>query len=145
MPLSNAFIQGILDLLFNNSAMADIGDVAGLQPSATTGNFWVALHSADPGAGGSQSTSEVSYTGYARVAVVRTSSGWVRTGNTYDPAATIVFGACTAGSATAAYASIGSASSGAGNLWWSGPITPNITIAAGVTPELTTGSTITLA
>lgn len=144
MPMSNNSIQGLLKLLFQNAAFANVGDAGGLQPSASAGSLYVSLHSADPGAGGNQTTSEVSYTGYARVAVARSSGGWPITSNTIDPGATIAFPACTGGTATAAYAAIGTASSGAGVLLWSGPITPNISIANGVTPELTTGSTITI-
>jgi len=144
MPLNNFAIQGMLDLLFNNTAFANVGDTAGLQPSATTGSFWVSLHTADPGASGNQTTNEISYTGYARVSVARTSAGWVRTSNTYDPTAPITFGACTAGSGTVTHAGIGTASSGTGHLLWSGPVTPNIAVSSGITPELETSSTITI-
>lgn len=144
MPMSNNCIQGLLKLLFQNAAFANVGDAGGLQPSASAGSLYVSLHSSDPGASGNQTTNEVSYTGYARVAVARSSGGWPITSNTIDPGSTIAFPACTGGTATAAYAAIGTASSGAGVLLWSGPITPNISIANGVTPELTTGSTITI-
>lgn len=35
MSMSNAFETEILDLIFNNAAIANIGDAGGLQPSAT--------------------------------------------------------------------------------------------------------------
>jgi hypothetical protein len=58
--------------------------------------------------------------------------------------ATIVFPASTGGTGgTVTYASIGVAASGATKILYSGPVTPNITVANGVTPQLGTGSTVT--
>lgn len=73
------FLQnGILDLLFKNAAsgLPGVGDATGPLPSATAGSLYIALHTADPGAGGDQTTSEATYTSYARVGVVRSGSGW---------------------------------------------------------------------
>jgi hypothetical protein len=141
MAVSNAWIDALLDLFFTNSAWANVGDASGLQGSATAGNFWIALHSSDPGVSGNQSTNEISYGGYARQAIARSGSGWTRTGQSVSPVATVAFPQATSGTATAAYASIGSDSTGTGHLWWSMPLTPNISIAAGVIPECTTAST----
>lgn len=143
MPMTNELIQGLLKLLFQNVAYANVGDTSGLQGSGSAGVFYISLHSSDPGVSGTQSTSEVSYTGYGRVAVNRSASDWPLSSNTIDPGAVIQFGQCTAGSATAAYAGIGTAGSGAGHLLWTGPITPNISISVGVIPELGTASTAT--
>lgn len=138
----NFWAAGCLDLLFRNNNLANVGDATGLRGSSTAGSLYVSLHTADPGAAGSQNTSEASYTGYARVAIARSSGGWTLTGETITPAATIVFGACTAGTNTITHFAIGTASSGAGNLLYSGTVTPNIAVAAGITPELTTASTV---
>ena len=70
-----AFLQNVLKLYFQNVDHASIGDAAGLQNSAADGNIYVSLHTADP-AGGNQTTSEATYTGYARVAVARTAVAW---------------------------------------------------------------------
>jgi hypothetical protein len=43
---------------------------------------------------------------------------------------------------TATYASIGVASSGASKILYSGALTPNIVVTTGVTPIITSGSTI---
>jgi len=70
------FLENTLKLVFQNLDHPDIGDAAGLQNSAAAGNVYVALHTADP-AGGNQSTSEATYTGYGnRIAVVRSAAGW---------------------------------------------------------------------
>ena len=75
MSMSNASETNLLLLLFNNTDWANVGDAGGLQNSATAGSFYVALHSSDPGDAGDQSTNEISYTGYARVAVARSGAG----------------------------------------------------------------------
>ena len=143
MSMTDSLEARILDLLFTNANAADIGDATGLRGSTTAGAFWLSLHTADPGETGTQTTSEVAYTGYARVSVARSGSGWTRTGNSISPAANIDFPACTGGTATASHFGIGTASSGAGVLLWKGTVTPNISISNGVTPRLTTASTIT--
>lgn len=143
MSMTDSLEARILDLLFTNANAADIGDATGLRGSTTAGSFWISLHTADPGETGTQTTSEVAYTGYARVSVARSGSGWTRTGNSISPAANIDFPACTGGTATATHFGIGTASSGAGVLLWKGTVTPNISISNGVTPRLTTASTIT--
>lgn len=143
MPLTTAAIDSILDLLFNNVDWANVGDSTGLQGSSAAGVFYLSLHDASPGVGGNQTTNETAYTGYARVAVARTSAGWVRTGSTYNPAGTIIFPPCTAGTDTITYAGIGSDASGTGNLFAFATVTPSLAIANGVTPVLTTASTAT--
>lgn len=69
------FLQNVLKLYFQNVDHANVGDASGLQNSAGAGNIYVSLHTADP-AGGDQTTSEATYTGYARVAVARGAGTW---------------------------------------------------------------------
>ena len=133
----------MLLLFFNNTNFALVGDATGLRGSSTAGSLYVSLHTADPGEAGDQTTSEITYTSYARVAVARSSSGFTVTANSVSPFATVTFPAGTGGSGTATYFGVGTASSGAGVLLYSGAITPNIVCGNGVTPSLTTASTIT--
>lgn len=140
MSKSNAFENDLLELIFNATAIANLADNAASSPLT---NLYVSLHTADPGEAGNQSTSEATYTSYARVAVARTSGGWTVTGNSVSPVANIDFPAATGGSGTITYFGVGSASSGTGVLYYSGTVTPNISVTAGVTPRLTTASTIT--
>ena len=73
------FLENVLKHYLQNLDHADVGDAAGVQNSATVGNVFVALHTADP-AGGTQATSEATYTGYGnRIAVVRSAVGWTVT------------------------------------------------------------------
>lgn len=140
MSKGNTFENDLLKLIFNATAIANICDNAAASPLT---NLYVSLHTADPGEAGDQTTSEVAYTSYARVAVARTSGGWTVTANSVSPVATISFPAGTGGSGTATYFGVGTASSGAGKLLYSGAISPSIVCGSGVTPQLTTASTIT--
>lgn len=144
MSASNSFENSSMLLVFNNTAFASIGDATGLPASTTAGSLYVSLHTADPGEAGDQTTNETSYTSYARVAVARSSAGWTVTNNSVSPAASITFAECTGGTATITHFGVGTASSGAGVLLFSGTVTSNISVLSGVTPALTTGSTITV-
>jgi hypothetical protein len=128
MSATNAFETSLLQHIFQNAAIANIGDVAGLPASAAAGSLFVSLHTADPGEAGSQTTSEVAYTGYARQAVARSGAGWAVSGNNASNAAAVSFGPCTAGTATVTHFGIGTASSGAGNLLFKGALTASITV-----------------
>ena len=138
--MSNASETNLLNLLFNNTDWANVGDAAGLQNSAAAGSFYVALHTADPGDAGNQSTNEVSYTGYARVAVARTAGGWTVSGNQVSNTATVQFGECTAGSATATHFSVGLLTSGAGDILYSGSLSASRSISSGITPLFNAGA-----
>lgn len=137
----STFDNDLLKLIFNASAIANIADNAATSPLT---NLYVSLHTADPTVGGNQTSSEISYTGYARVAVARTSGGWTVTGSSVSPASTISFGQMTAGAGgTVTHVVVGTASSSTGKILYYGALSPNIIVANGVTPQLTTSSTIT--
>jgi hypothetical protein len=140
MSKGNTFENDWLKLIFNATAIANIADNAASSPLT---NLQVSLHTADPGETGDQTTSEATYTSYARVAVARTSGGWTVTANSVSPAANIDFPAATGGTNTITHFGVGSASSGAGKLLYKGTVTPNISVSNGVTPRLTTASAIT--
>lgn len=140
MSKSNTFENDWLKLIFNATAIANLADNAASSPLT---NLYVSLHTADPGEAGNQTTNEVSYTSYARVAVARTTGGWTVTNNSVSPVANIDFPAATGGTGTVTYFGVGSASSGTGVLYYSGTVSPSISVSTGVTPRLTTASTIT--
>lgn len=140
MGKGNTWSNGILGLLFKATAIANIADNAA---SAPLTNLYVSLHTANPGAGGSQTTSEAAYGSYARVAVARSGAGWSLSGQTITPVSNITFPTASGGSETETYFGIGTASAGAGILLYSGTISPNIVVSSGVTPILTTASTVT--
>jgi len=148
MSASNAFENSMLLLIFQNSNIANLGDATGLRGSTTAGSLYVALHTADPGEAGDQTTSEATYTGYARVAVARSSAGWTVSGTAPTQsanAAAVTFGACTAGSNTITYFSVGYASSGASTIIASGALTASLAVSNGITPSFAIGQlTVTL-
>jgi hypothetical protein len=122
MAKTTTYANGLLLLVFNNTALALIGDASGLQPSGTTGSLYVSLHTADPGISGDQTTSEAAYTSYARVAVARTAGGWTVSGATVSNTAVVSFPACTGSSSTVTFVGIGTATSGTGKLLYSFPL-----------------------
>lgn len=112
---TNAFNQALLDHLFLNADIANVGDATGLRGSSTAGSFYWALYTQWPGRGGNQSTNETTYTGYSRKAGARNSGGFVRSGQSISPAADVEFDQCTGGaSQDVTHFSVGVASSGAG-------------------------------
>jgi len=139
MTATNAFETDLLNLYFNNTDHANVGDAAGLQNSTAAGSFYVSLHTASPGETGSQTTSEATYTSYARVAVARTSGGWTISGNNVSNTAAITFPQATGGSNTITHFGIGSDSSGAGNLFFYGALTSSLAVSNGITPEFAIG------
>ena len=141
MSISDTTETAILALTFNATAWANYADNAASTPQT---QIALALHTADPGDAGTMSTSEIAYTSYSRAAVNRNSGGWTVTGGSVSPVANIDFTAGTGGSGTATYFSTGKTGGGAAAILWSGAISPSIVTGSGVTPRLTTATTITL-
>lgn len=141
MSKGNTFENDLLLLIFNNTDIADVGDAAGLQNSATAGSLYVSLHTTDPGEAGSQTTNEIAYTSYARAAVARSGAGWTVSGNSVSNAAEVAFPACTGGTASPTYFGVGVTSgTGAGKLLYSGALTGSPpSISTGITPRFLTG------
>ena len=141
MSKGDIFENDLLKLIFNATAIANLADNAA---SAPLTNLFVALHTADTGEAGDQTTNEATYTGYARATVARTTGGWTAaSAGSTSPVANIDFPAGTGGSGTVTHFSIGVATSGASKILYSGTVTPNIVTGDGVTPRLTTATTIT--
>lgn len=138
MSLSNSAENSILLLIFNTTTWANLADDAGTSPAT---NLTVALHTADPGEAGDQTTNEADYTSYARVNVARSGSGWTVSGNSVSPAAAITFPAASGGSNTITHFSVGTGTSD--YMICSGTVSPNLSVSSGVTPELSTSTAIT--
>lgn len=140
MPKTTVWAGDILKLYFNATAIANIAQNNATSPITSV---HASLHTADPGTTGDQTTNEIGYTSYARVAVARTSGGWTVTSGSCSPVAAITFPAGTGGSGTATHFGLGTLLSGAGVRQYNGTVTPNIVTGNGVTPSLTTATTIT--
>jgi len=135
MSKSDTLEQQLLEAIFKDPSFTALGSI-------TLGaNLYLALHTADPGDAGTQATSEIVYTGYARAAVAR-GAGFTRTGSSVSPAADVVFPGSTSGGVTATHFSVGIASSGATAILYSGALSPTIAIVNGVSPVIDSATTI---
>jgi hypothetical protein len=144
MPISNATQNAILALTFQAVAWANYADNAAGTPQTSIA---LSLQTADPSTSGTMSSSEIAYTSYARVSVVRTTGGWAISGSsptTINPVAAITFPAGTGGSGTASFFTTGKTGGGTTPILWSGTVTPNISCGSGITPQLSTATAITL-
>ena len=137
MAKSTTTCNNILKLVFNATAWANMADNAASSPLT---NLYLALHTADPGTNNSQTTNETTYTNYARVAVLRSSSGWTVATNTAVNAALAQFPQCGATGATLTHVSIGTAASGAGNILYSGALNSSLSVASGIQPQFNTSA-----
>jgi hypothetical protein len=134
---TNTFETDILELIFTNTALANIGDTAGLQPSSGAGSFYIALFTTDPGEGAS-TTDEATYTGYARKAVARSGAGWTVSGNNCSNTSAITFDQCTGGSDTVTHFAIMTALTG-GDMLYHADLTAPLAVSNGITPEFAAG------
>ena len=148
MGISDATESNILKLIYQAVAWANVADNAASTPQT---NLGVSLHTGDPGDIGNAGTTEATYTSYTRVNVLRTSGGWSVSGTTptqAQPVAAINFPAGTGGSGTATYFATAKSNAtpptGAQEIYFSGTVTPNVVCGSGVTPSLSTATSIQL-
>lgn len=135
MSKSNSFENDLLLLIFNATAIAGIAQNHGT-PNA---NVYMSLHTGDPGEAGTQTTSEATYSNYARVAIARTSGGWTVSGNNASNTAAVTFPTSGGTQNTITHFGIGENSAGAGDLFYKGTVTPNIVVDSGGTPTFAIG------
>ena len=136
MSKGNTFENDLVKLIFNGTAIANIADNAASSPLT---DLRVGLSTADVGEAGDQTTSEATYTSYARKLVARTSGGWTVTGNAVENTAAITFDQCTGGSNTITHFHVGTATSGAGKVLYKGALSASLAVSNGITPEFATG------
>lgn len=117
-------------------------NVAPSWDGATT--LYMSLHTGTIGAGGDQTTNEVTYTGYARVAVARNSSGTftAAASGASESNAIVQFGNPTAGSfpIVATHVAIGESASGAGTAIQYTTLNSALTINLNVQPNFAVGT-----
>lgn len=141
MSKSNATENDLVKFLANGTAFPTYGST-----------LYMHLHTADPGEAGTSSTSEASYTDYARVAVSRDASGWTicdadgttnASGSAFKNAAEITFPECNASyspsTQTITHASV---CTNGGQILYSGALTTSIVIGALNTPRIVAGGAI---
>jgi len=149
MSKSNTWESDLLKLVFNNTTASLIGDATGLVGSGTTGVLWVSLHTADPTEAGDQTSSEATYTGYARISIARTTGGWTVTLVNVGPstaanAAQATFPQCTSNtpSNTLTHVGIGTAATGTGKLLYSGALASTLAVSQNITPSYAPGQLV---
>ncbi|HBN54757.1 MAG TPA: hypothetical protein DD456_12245 [Stenotrophomonas sp.] len=98
--------------------------------SQTFGPTYIALHTADPGAEGTQATSEATYGGYARKLVAPAS--WDADGADFENGGSIEFGEATGGSGVIlTHFTIGNAATGGGKVLLRGKLVNPVTVTLG--------------
>ena len=133
---SNTLIDDFLKMLLQ-----------GTDPSwRANANLYLSLHTANPGAGGNQSTSEATYGSYARQVVAHSSGGFTIASHSGTNANAINFPVCTGGSETLTHIAIGTSASGAGTVLLSIALAASLAVSAPIQPIFPASSlTFTLA
>lgn len=132
MSFGNTTETDILNKIFKNTAL----------PFDAITDLYLALHTADPGESGSQTTSECTVGSYSRVSVVRSGVGWTVSGATAQNASLVQFPTASSGSNTITHVSIGTASSGAGQILVSGALNSSLTVSSGIQPQFSAGALV---
>lgn len=146
MSKSNTFENEFLLNIYQNANIPNIGDATGIRGSSAAGSLYIALHTADPGEAGDQTTSETTYAGYARQAVARTSGGFTVTGNQVTLAADVNFPNGTSGTPTQnlLWVSVGVASSGASKIIHRAQLSAGLYSGLNMQPKLPAGTGLTI-
>jgi hypothetical protein len=137
MSKSNTLENGFLALYFHGTALANVADNTASAPATS---LYVSLYTADP-TDAASTAAECAYSGYARVAVPRSSAGWTVSGNTVNPAAVITFPVIAA-SPGAEPTHFGISRTLAGAPDFIGSLTDFPSWAIGYVPRITTASSI---
>ncbi len=138
MSATNSLENGLLALLFNGTTITALADNTATTPATS---FWISLHTASPGEAGDQTTSETSYTGYARQELVRDGTGFTVSGNSVINAASAEFGLCTAlpTPQTLTHFGIGLDETGAGTLLFYAALNNSIAMQVNFSPLFPAG------
>jgi hypothetical protein len=123
MSLSNATENDALQMFLQ-----------GIDPTYRAGaTQYLALFTGDPGETASLAA-EANYTGYARVALTK-ASAWTDNGSTFNNAALVQFGACTAGTNALTHFAVVDTASGAVSMMISGSLAATLNVSAGIQPQ----------
>ncbi len=135
--LTTLMQDDILDLLFTNVDLPNIGNTAGLLKSSADGTWNVELHTGNTISAAStvQTQAVAAYTGYVSQTVARTTGGWtVSSGSALNDAA-ISFPISTSGPETETDVSLGGEDAGTDVMHIFGTLAADLVVNNGVTPE----------
>ena len=124
MSFSNDTETAVLNYIFKDIAPAYAGQA----------NFWIALHTADPGEAGTAVTSEAAYGSYARVSVTR-STGFTVSGNQVSNTALVQFPQSSSGGSAITHATVVTTSSGAGTIIGRMALSASLPTSTGIQPQ----------
>lgn len=131
MSKGNDTENDMIALVFNATALPWDGNA----------NVYISLHTADPGEGGTQNTSETTYTNYVRIAAARTAGGWTVAGSSCSNAALLAFAQAGAGGAQViTHVVIGELSTGAGQIYYSGALNTSLSVSELIQPQFQIGA-----
>ena len=140
MSAQDFFEDDNLEHLFINLALPNLGDAAGLQPSAGAGSFFTSLLTALPAESVSdQTVNEATYVPYARIGVARSAAGWTVAAGVVDNDSPITYAQATSGTDTLTHFGLGFLVSGAGFLDMVGVLATALAVSVGITPEFASG------
>lgn len=105
-------------------------------------NRYFALHTADPGEAGDQTTNECAYTSYARVSVTAATGFSAAAGGSSSNTGLVQHPEATGGTETATHFSLGTAASGAGQILYSGALNSPRNISNGIQPQYGIGAAV---
>lgn len=127
MDINEAWLR----LLFHGTNIDGIADNAAFP----LGDLWVGLYIKE--AGFRQDNNETKYTGYKRIKVARSVSGWFVDGTNVTPATDINFPECLKESSLPiTHFAVGSSASGDGLIFIKGAVNPVVELKLGVIPRL---------
>ena len=141
--LTNLMELDILDLLLTNVAAPNIGDVAGLLPSAAAGTWNIELHTGNTISDTStvQTEATAAYTGYVSQTVVRSTGEWTVGGDGLaDNDNAIGFPISTSGPETETDVSMGGLDATTDIMHIYGTLAADLVVNNGVTPEFAAGA-----
>ncbi|HRS38809.1 MAG TPA: hypothetical protein P5292_06480, partial [Bacteroidia bacterium] len=84
-------------------------------------------------------SNEATYTGYARVALTK-SSAWTGTSSPFTNTSLIQFGACSGGSNTITHFAVVDTASGAVSMMISGALSSSLAVSSGIQPQFAGGA-----
>lgn len=133
MAYTTASAEAMLKLLLQAIPMAGLADAA----AGGLTQLWLSLCNAEPGAGANQTTNEVAYPNYGRIAVARSVSGWTVVGHEASLVNPAQFLPVTgSGGPSATHIGLGTLQTGAGMLLVHGPLSVALPILPGAVPRL---------
>ena len=136
MAKSNLQETGYLKLVYQNIALANIGNAGGLQPSSVDGSLYMSLYTTAPT--DDDTGTEATYTGYARIGVVRSAVGFTVSNAVVSNAAIVTFPLNTGTTQTITHIAVRTALTG-GDLVHHGQLLAPLIVENGNIPKFEIG------